>query len=76
MSEITFFFSICLKVIPNLWSLVGNQMFSSTQRELFQTEICFRKLGRTLVDKIFNEIMEYSGGLFVVKFIHKIETSV
>ena len=41
------------------------RIFSSTQRDLFQTEIGFRKLGRILMDRFFNENMEYSGALFV-----------
>ena len=56
-----------------MWSSVGNRIFSSIQRELFQTEIGFRKLSRILMDRFFNEIIEYSGNLFVVKFAHQIE---
>ena len=41
------------------------RIFSSTQRDLFQIEIGFRKLGRILMDRFFNENMEYSGALFV-----------
>ena len=54
-------------------SLVGNRIFSSAHIELVQTEIGCRKLGRILMNRVFNEIMEYSGGLFVVKLKHKIE---
>ena len=52
-------------------SSVRNQIFVSTQRELLQIEIDYRKLGRIMMDSFFNEIMEYSGVLFVIKFVHK-----
>ena len=26
-----------------------------------------------MMDRFFNEIMEYSGGFFVIEFVHKIE---
>ena len=49
--------------------MVGNQIFINTQREIFQTEVGFQKLGRILMDWFFNEIMEYSGG-FVCCNLH------
>ena len=64
---------IIIKVIPNFWSLVGSRILSSTQRKLFQTGIGFRNLSRILIDRFFNEVMEYSGRFFVIKFVHKIE---
>ena len=66
------FLFICEKIIPNFWFLDRNQIFSSAQRELFQTEIGFCKPGRILMDRFFNEIMGYSGDLFVVTFAHTI----
>ena len=73
MSGIAFLFLHLLKSQSRFLVLGRNRMFSSTKREPFQTETDFRKLGRILMDRFFNEIMEYSGGLFVVKFLHKIE---
>ena len=71
MSEIAFLFLHLLKnhSKSKLFS-AGKRIFSSTQRELFQTEISFRKLGRILMDSSFSEFMEYLKGLLVFKFVH------
>ena len=42
-------------------------------RKPSETEVTFRKPGRIMMGRFFNELVEYFEGLIAIEFIHEIE---